>query len=384
MKNRLPIVAGALLAAAFSLLHTGAQASTNRLKVEVVFCLDATSSMSGLIAAAKEKILTIASSIAASDSAPDIRMGMVYYRDRTDAFITKVSPLTVQMDALYAELRSVQAQGGGDFPESVNAALAAAVNDMRWSQDTTVLKYIFLVGDAPPHMDYQETKYPEICKTAKKKDIIINTILMGGRAETRPVWKEIAAATGGEFLEANMKAKNFEVHSPFDSEIKNLSEKLDKKRYYCGTPEGKAAGLTKDAEAREMLSISAAESARRADFNMMNATNTANYYGSSELLNMVSTKGVKVSELKESELPPELAKVEKDKREEWVKAELAQRDSIQKKLAVLLAEREKHIDAELDKMKKEDVSESFNARVYDVINSSASRKGYKMRARAKF
>jgi acyl-CoA synthetase (AMP-forming)/AMP-acid ligase II len=59
--------------------------------------------------------------------------------------------------------------------ESVNEALQEAVRKMSWSADRQVLKIIFLVGDAPPHMDYADgPKYPQICQEAMKKDLIIS------------------------------------------------------------------------------------------------------------------------------------------------------------------------------------------------------------------
>jgi Mg-chelatase subunit ChlD len=53
--------------------------------VDVVFVLDTTGSMSGLIDAAKEKIWSIASTMAAAQPTPEIRIGLVGYRDRGDA-----------------------------------------------------------------------------------------------------------------------------------------------------------------------------------------------------------------------------------------------------------------------------------------------------------
>ncbi len=53
-------------------------------RIEVVFVLDTTSSMSGLIQAAKEKIWSIATTMASARQNPDIRMGLVAFRDRGD------------------------------------------------------------------------------------------------------------------------------------------------------------------------------------------------------------------------------------------------------------------------------------------------------------
>src|SRR6516165_2556723 len=138
-----------------------------RPDVEVVFCLDTTGSMGGLIDAAKKKIWSISNQIAAGKPTPDLKVGLVAYRDRGDAYVTKVIDLTDDLDAIHGHLMGFKAEGGGDFPESVNQALNEAVTKITWSKDKKTLKIIFLVGDAPPHMDYKDdVKYPESCQLA--------------------------------------------------------------------------------------------------------------------------------------------------------------------------------------------------------------------------
>ena len=62
----------------------------------------------------------------------------------------------------------LRAAGGGDWPESVNEALYVGVTKMSWSHGRDVTRIIFLVGDAPPHMDYaQDMKYPQVMRLAK-------------------------------------------------------------------------------------------------------------------------------------------------------------------------------------------------------------------------
>lgn len=122
--------------------------------VDVVFVLDTTGSMAGLIETAKEKIWSIATSMAGAQPTPEIRIGLVGFRDRGDAYITKRIDLSSDLDSMYAALMDFTAEGGGDGPESVNQALDEAVRQMSWSQDRNSYQVIFLVGDAPPHMDY--------------------------------------------------------------------------------------------------------------------------------------------------------------------------------------------------------------------------------------
>ena len=61
-----------------------------RPKVDVVFVLDTTGSMSGLIQTAKEKIWSIATTMSSAQTTPDIRIGLVGYRDRGDSYVTKM------------------------------------------------------------------------------------------------------------------------------------------------------------------------------------------------------------------------------------------------------------------------------------------------------
>ena len=91
--------------------------SNERPRVEVVFVLDTTGSMGGLIKAAKEKIWSIATTLASAQPAPEIRMGLVAYRDRGDAYVTRVVDLSDDLDSLYSTLMDFQASGGGDGPE---------------------------------------------------------------------------------------------------------------------------------------------------------------------------------------------------------------------------------------------------------------------------
>src|SRR5262249_35130354 len=152
-------------------------AAAAKPQVEVVFCLDTTGSMTGLINAAKAKIWAICNQISTGNPTPAVKVGLVAYRDRGDEYVTKITDLTDDLDAVHTQLMSFKAHGGGDFPESVNQALHEAVTKISWSKDKKTLKIIFLVGDAPPHMDYpDDVKYPDTCKLAVKNDIIINTV----------------------------------------------------------------------------------------------------------------------------------------------------------------------------------------------------------------
>ena len=94
--------------------HPQQQSNPNqRPQIDVVFVLDTTGSMGGLIQAAKEKIWSIASTMASAQPAPGIRIGLVAYRDRGDDYVTKVVDLSSDLDSVYAKLMDFAANGGG-------------------------------------------------------------------------------------------------------------------------------------------------------------------------------------------------------------------------------------------------------------------------------
>src|ERR1044071_3843897 len=148
----LPIIlaVSAMLSLSQPLFATTAPTRQSKPRIEVCFVLDTTGSMGGLLEGAKQKIWSIANEMISAQPTPELKLGLIGYRDRGDDYVVKSFSLTDDIDAIYGHLRDFQAGGGGDTPESVNEALAEAINKMPWSSDNNELKLILLVGDAPP------------------------------------------------------------------------------------------------------------------------------------------------------------------------------------------------------------------------------------------
>src|SRR5206468_1028882 len=87
----------------------------------------------------------------------ELRIGLVAYRDVGDDYVTRDFALTGDLDAVFAELSGYQADGGGDTPEDVAAALDDTLHRMQWRGDAR--KLVFLVGDAPPADDGERAVY---------------------------------------------------------------------------------------------------------------------------------------------------------------------------------------------------------------------------------
>ena len=210
-------------------------------RIEAVFVLDTTGSMSGLIEGAKQKIWSIANQLASAQNGPQVRLGLIGYRDRGDHYVTRRFDLSEDVDALYAQLRQFSADGGGDGPESVNQALNEAVTRISWSADQGVYRVIFLVGDAPPHMDYSnDVPYPKSVELAKAKGIVVNAIQCGSDANTARVWRSIAESGQGAFSAIAQDGGMLAMTTPMDDELGRLNTEL------AGTAIGYGTAADKD------------------------------------------------------------------------------------------------------------------------------------------
>ncbi|CAK80526.1 unnamed protein product (macronuclear) [Paramecium tetraurelia] len=125
--------------------------------VDVVFCVDTTSSMSQYINQTKNTVKEIIKNIKNKASNEDIsvKFGFVCYRDhppQDQTYVTKIQDLCGE-DEIIKFIDQQNADGGGDTPEAVLDGLYDAAKKIEWRDATRTpsLRYIFHVADAPPH-----------------------------------------------------------------------------------------------------------------------------------------------------------------------------------------------------------------------------------------
>jgi len=352
--------------------RNGIIAPVGAKKVEVVFVLDTTGSMGGLIHAAKEKIWSIASTLAQAQQAPEISMGLVAYRDRGDAYVTQVVDLNRDLDSMYTKLMDFAADGGGDGPEAVNEALEAAVARMSWSQDQGTYKVVFLVGDAPPHMDYQDdTKYPQIVAAAAAKGIVVNTIQCGGLSDTVAPWQHIASLGHGRYFTVEQAGSAVAVETPFDSRIATLAAELDSTRLYYGSVEERAAMQSKvEATARLNEEASVTARARRGAFNVTSAAGMNNFLGNRELVDDVASGGVDVAAVPPAQLPASVAALPVAEQRELLAETAQKREELKRQIADLAAQRDAYIEKQVDAAGGADAS--LDQQIYDAVREQAA------------
>jgi Mg-chelatase subunit ChlD len=368
----LPIIlsASAMLGFWQPLFAKTAPSLQSKPRIEVCFVLDTTGSMGGLIEGAKQKIWSIANEMISAQPTPELKLGLIGYRDRGDEYVVKSFSLTDDIDAIYGHLREFQAGGGGDAPESVNEALAEAIHKMPWSSDNKVLKIIFLVGDAPPHMDYPNgPKYPDLCREAAKKDLIINTVQCGEMAETKPIWQEIAKLSEGSYVGISQSGNVAVISTPMDKELARLNERIGATLIPYGDSK-----LQAEVHAKYAAAKSAPVSAM-ADRLSYNSKTGKAVQGRGELVDALNDKTLKLDEIDQKQLPTELQKLDRSELQKHIAKTRDERADLQKQIVEVSKKRETYIQSENKRLAAEGKGDAFDQKVTETLHAQAAKKG---------
>jgi hypothetical protein len=232
-----------------------------------------------------------------------------------------------------------------------------------------VLKIIFLVGDAPPHMDYANApKYPEVCQAALKKDLIINTVQCGTLGETTPVWKEIAKLSEGSYAAIAQEGGMVAIATPMDAELAELNRKVGTTLVAYGLAPARHLVAAKQAASET------APAAVVADRLSFNARSGKSVQGEGELLDTLAAGKMKVSDVKKDQLPAEWQKLDDAEVKTTIEQKQKERAELQAKILKLNQSRDDYLAAERKKQASAK-ADSFDEKVTAAIRAEAARKG---------
>lgn len=195
---------------------TAAFGSAPAQRVDLVFVIDTTGSMSDDIAAVKTSATEIIDTIHANflvDGDVDARIAVVDYRDfpvdpyggSGDYPYNDVQVFTSSQSTANSGIQSLSLGYGGDFEESVYSGLMHSIDASSlgsW-RGVGVSKMMVLMGDAPPHDPEPLTGYTMndvIVAAANEDPVVVFPIAIGGYATSS--FQGIADGTGGQLFTA--------------------------------------------------------------------------------------------------------------------------------------------------------------------------------------
>ena len=340
--------------------------------VEVAFVLDTTGSMGPLIEGAKRKIWSIATAIVEANPTAEIRMGLVAYRDIGDEYVTKTFNLTTDIQDLYANLLELKARGGGDWPESVNEALEVGVTKLSWTQGADICRILFLVGDAPPHMDYpQDTKYPEVLRMARDRGIIVNAVQAGGARDTERVWREIAQRGDGRYIPIPQDGGQILViETPWDTEIIELQGRINGTVIPYGPRSQRSSIAQKTGQVAAAPRSAASEMASY--LNKSGSSSGAAVTGRGDLVTDVTSGEQKLDSVKDEDLPDAFRALKPAERQAAIDKSMAERKSLNARMAELVRKRDQYV-LEQRKTTPGKPADSFDRVVAETLRAQIKR-----------
>jgi hypothetical protein len=315
-----------------------------------------------------------------SSSHPAVRIGLVAYRDRGDQYVTQVLPLTNDLDKVYSTLMDYQAGGGGDTPEDVRQALTDGVRRAGWSQTSSrTAQIIFLVGDAPPHQDYQDEQDTAITAAeAVQRGMIVNTIQCGSLAGTKEVWEVIAQRGQGQYFSIAQDGGVQAITTPYDEQLGQLANKLGGTYVAYGGGAGTEGERYREAS-KEMANVAearvatSAPSSAKAERALNKAVNADAYIG--DLLQSIENGSVKLESVKDEDLPADIRKLSPEGRKQVIEKRLNERRELRAQIVSLSKQRGEFIASE--RKKNGGKQTGFDAAVATALKEQLSRKGIK-------
>ncbi|CAD7700770.1 unnamed protein product [Ostreobium quekettii] len=120
---------------------------------DILFVVDATASMAAELAELPRVALEVANALAGAVLCKRVRWGVLAYRDHwpeddQPQVLTKLD-FTEDLEKVCQFISRLEASGGGDYPEALEAALHEAADGVTWWPFSS--RVVIWVGDAPPH-----------------------------------------------------------------------------------------------------------------------------------------------------------------------------------------------------------------------------------------
>ncbi len=310
-------------------------------KIQIALLLDTSNSMDGLIDQAKSQLWSIVNELARAkcgNEKPSLQIALYEYGNdnlpSSEGYIRLVTPLTSDLDEISKDLFELRTNGGNEFCGEV---IYTSLKQLEWSKSDKDLQLIYIAGNEP--FTQGRTNYKTACTDAKEKGVIINTIFCGNFNEgINTSWKHGADLTGGCYASIEQNRKTVYIESPYDNRIVELNQQLNNTYIPYGTIgyEKKALQAQQDANAGQYGSVNYVKRA---------VSKSSHVYKNNtwDLVDASEAEDFRIDDVKESELPEEMQKMDKDERINYVTQKAEERNKINKEIQGLNQKRAEYV-----------------------------------------
>jgi hypothetical protein len=169
--------------------------------LDLAFMIDSTGSMGDESAYVRQEVASIVRRVRAAVPDAEVRVGATFYRDRGDEIPLEQIPFTADVEGFVGLMERVEAGGGGDYPEDMNAGLAAALETLAWREGPAV-RVLVLIADAPPqpYADFPYTYRDAMIEASARGIRLIPVAASGADRVVEYLFRAIGAFTGTPYV----------------------------------------------------------------------------------------------------------------------------------------------------------------------------------------
>lgn len=309
--------------------------------IKVALILDTSNSMDGLIDQAKSQLWSVVNELSAAkhdDRTPDLEIALYEYGNdglpMREGYIRLVTPFTGDLDLISEKLFALRTNGGSEYCGQV---IESSLKALDWEDYPNDLKLIFIAGNEP--FDQGNISFREVCKTAKNKNITINTIFCGNFNEgVETHWKDGAYIGGGEYMNIDQDCHYVYIKSPYDDRIMKLNNELNSTYIAYGSMGSKNISRQVEQDANA-YSLNEEAAFKRASSKCKTVYNNKDW----DLIDACKEVDFDLESLAEEDLPSEMKNMTTDEKKEYISDKQEERLEINNELNELSKKRDKYV-----------------------------------------
>ncbi len=336
-----------------------------RPPIDIVFAIDCSGSMGGVIETAKQKIWDIVNEAGKAKPTPQVRIGLIGYGNGSQTY--RQYDLSSDLDTVYEHLSSFKDEGWSE--EYVGEAIQKAVKEMSWSSQqlrVPSLRMLYVVGNETAQqgpIDYRLT-----APKAREKGIFVNAIYCGSDGG-QDTWRQFATLGGGKYLEIAGDGGSVMVPTPYDKEIDALNTKLNTTYVPYGRMGAMAASNQRTQDSNAMHAGGAYANSARAVAKAGSQYQNAQW----DLVDKSREPGFDLAKIAKEDLPTEMRTMTLEQKRAYLGKKQAERAALQKQLTAQGAKRAEFLRKANEKSGRKD---SFDAAVSGSFGSQARARGF--------
>jgi len=309
--------------------------------IKVALILDTSNSMDGLIDQAKSQLWSVVNELSTAKcdgEAPNLEIALYEYgNDRLsmrEGYIRLVTPFTGDLDLISEKLFALKTNGGSEYCGEV---IEMSLKELDWEDYPKDLKLIFIAGNEP--FDQGNVSYREVCKTARDKDITINTIYCGNFNEgVQTHWKDGAYIGGGDYMNIDQDCNYVYIKSPYDDRIMELNKKLND-TYVPYGPSGDIYLGRQSVQDDNAYELNEGSAMKRATSKSSSAYKNIQW----DLVDASEIEDFNIDSFSDDDLPDEMKDMTTEEKEQYIADKQQEREKVQKEINELSIKRDKYV-----------------------------------------